>query len=733
MTMARWFLVAVLACPAPAAEEDDAVAAVLKAEGGAFAELAARDEPDPWLVAERLAAAGHGERALRFARAKPRPAVAGLAAFLESNPPFDPQVKLVRDRVLARLDDDRTRRETLAADVAAIAAVLPRANALERAQLLAVRGFARVYLGDVADGQKDFLEAADAAEALGWLRGAADALGVASENARVLYDYDGSVRIARRELELRWRLGDAEAALARVRRLADILGEAGGSDAALAELAKWEARLGDPVRLDRAALLLRLAGMEPALALANGIEGGRAHMIAGDALRQLGREREALDRYRRAAEAFGEDAIRLGHALGNAGLGLLRLGQPADARPLLEKAQLQFDAANDRGLVATAVLYRSEAHLAAGEAPVALRLADAARTFASRAGDPWLEAGALVRRGRALLALGRVEDARKSFTAARSLGEEAGLPLPAAAGALGEARCYERQERAVLARATAERGLAALAPLVDERPVPPGDEARRLHGELCAAAVGAQLALDSDRELWLALERQRIGIPRYTRAQVARIRARSPDDADLRAAIARLSLFEERAREEDDVARAARFRAEREGLERKRAALHARVDDPYAATLLFGKPVPLSPLRQRLAAGEAVASVMPGAVLVLTRAEVRRVPWKPGDTIDARAGRLLLVGPAGDLRWSAADILRAPSATEALRLGAGRATVLADPADARELRRLFLDGVTRVLAPDVPVPKTQFEAMREKGPDAELTRASRWSRWGRWR
>ena len=47
-------------------------------------ELAERDEPDPWLVADRLLRKGQRELALQFAEAKPRPAVAGLVAYLAS-------------------------------------------------------------------------------------------------------------------------------------------------------------------------------------------------------------------------------------------------------------------------------------------------------------------------------------------------------------------------------------------------------------------------------------------------------------------------------------------------------------------------------------------------------------------------------------------------------------------------------------------------------------------------
>ena len=99
-------LLGLLAAPAMAQEEEDAVAQLLKADAATFSDLAARDEPDPWLVAGRLAAADRWDMALRFARAKPRPAVDGLPAFLETKPAFDEHIGQVQESIVVRLEDD---------------------------------------------------------------------------------------------------------------------------------------------------------------------------------------------------------------------------------------------------------------------------------------------------------------------------------------------------------------------------------------------------------------------------------------------------------------------------------------------------------------------------------------------------------------------------------------------------------------------------------------------------
>jgi len=731
------------------AEELDDVAKLLKADAKQFAELAARDEPDPWLVASRLLAAGHGELALKFAELKPRPAVAGLAAYLRSKPPFDPAVQLVRERVLVRLEDAETTREMLAADLRAIEAVFAQANRLEQAQLQAMRGFARVYTGEVQAGHRDFLAAHAAARELGWLRGAADALGTASENARVLYDQDEAVRLARKELTMRWELQDEQTTLLHLRRLVEVINEVGDAEAALAELGAWSEKLGEAVELDRASLLLRLADPEGTLGLVLVQDTGRAHMLAGDALRQLGRESEALAHYRKAIEKFDKDQIRRGHALGNAGISLLRLNRAQDARQLLEKAQNEFDAAKDRGLVALAVLHRGDAHLAAADAPGALRLFNSARTYASRTGDGWLEAEALVRRGRALLALQDLVAARKAFSACREIANELAFHELSAAGSLGEARCFLRQGRPKLAAAAGRHGREALDPLIAGRPVPAGDEARRLHTQLCACEVEAALAIDSDADLWLAIERQRLGLPRYSRGQLKKIRASAmtPQQIELeqrlRGSIARLQMWEDRARQEEDRKTAVRFKADRENSERKLRQLveTVRLRGRPGWELLFGVPTPLSMLRPRLDRDQALVSVASAgnraAAILVSLTEVRRIPIERGGAVKLKVNSLVLIGPTLDLRWDVGGIVRAPSATEFALLKSRTSrtdpVVLASPPSMRELRKLFLAGSLSVLAPSKQVPAAQATDLRKRVANHEaiaLHRTTDWRWWG---
>ncbi|MDJ0973656.1 MAG: CHAT domain-containing protein [Planctomycetota bacterium] len=63
----------------------DAVLAAFETEAeGAMAKLAAEEPPDPWLVADHLVAKGHFDAAIAFAEAMPRPDVAKLPSWIET-------------------------------------------------------------------------------------------------------------------------------------------------------------------------------------------------------------------------------------------------------------------------------------------------------------------------------------------------------------------------------------------------------------------------------------------------------------------------------------------------------------------------------------------------------------------------------------------------------------------------------------------------------------------------
>jgi len=482
------------------------------------------------------------------------------------------------------------------------------------------------------------------------VREAADALGTASENARVLLRYDDAIQIGRRELALRRKLGNEARVVAHLQRIAQLFDENGDLPAAMRELDGWAGKLSPEwnteLAISRANLRLQQAALVDALDVLrsdarpqNAEQGGRVTMLAGDILRQQGLEAEALKRYREAAARFEEagNAIQVGRALGNAGISLVRLGEPEQARTLLEKAQTKFETEKNRGLVALAVLFRGDARLAAGEHALALRLFNSVRTFASRINDGWLEANALVRRGRALLAGGQVDEARRAFSACHKLGQRVRSPELAAEGAVGEARCLLRQAHAARAAEAVDRAFTSLAPLVDGQAVPPGDEARRIFNLIAAARVEAALLQGSEADVWRAIELQRLGQQIHT-AREARLLRRSAmttsmrqAESDARKLIQRATLFEDRAREEEDRATAVQWKARREQAERD---LEKVLDSVMLAAKpgwerLVPSPVAFNNLRERLTPTEVLVSYIltegPAAAVVVSRAEVRLV------------------------------------------------------------------------------------------------------------
>jgi len=642
----------------------ETVTAMRKADATEFAKLAARNEPDPWLVADRLVRAGDGELALRFATAKPRAAVQGLPQYLRTK--HEPSKTAYEAISLAqlRLEDDRATKEQIAGAIGALSAAVTGATPMEKARMYSLLGMAHAYAGDVAASSRDLASAAATAESIGWLREAADALGTASENARVNWRYEDAIKISRRELKLRHKLQDEARVVMHLQRLAQLFDEFGSLPAAMRALDEWNDKLGPEANAElaitRANIRMQLADLDAVLAILdsarpqNVSQRARIAMLAGDALRQRGEEADALARYR-AAVAYAEeskDLIAHGRALGNAGISLVRLGKPKKARVLIEKAQTQFAAAKNRSLVALAVMFRGEAHFAAGEYPQALTLFNSARAYASRVGDGWLEASATLRRGRTLLASNDVDDARRTFSYCYELGLRIRTPVLAAAGAAGEARCLLRQRHGVRAAEAVDRGAKALAPLIEAVAVPPGDEARRIFNDLAAARVEAAILNESERDIWRALEIQRLGLQvrsardaRLLRKRTMNARSRKMEET-ARALIQRTALFEDRARDEGDRTTAVRFKATRQGAERELAKIvdHVVLEGRPGAERLYPRPVPLATLRERLTPNEVLVSYAltegRAAAMLVSRAEVRVVALEDSAMLKVARGEI---------------------------------------------------------------------------------------------
>ncbi|MCC7138741.1 MAG: CHAT domain-containing protein [Planctomycetes bacterium] len=287
------------------------LAAVAAKDATALQRLAAADEPDPWTVAETLLLDGHADEARAFAVAAPRLDVDALPAYVAARRPST---------------DDAARRERLAAANLALGAQRvddarrlfepPEPRPLK--DVLAVRlamgrGIALGRHGDSAGALPEFLAAAEAAEALGWVARAMSAL-----------DYAGAAAADARL---------ANESVAARRRLAD-----------LAE------RRGD------------------------GTTAATARFYAAGTLLETGALGDALGLYRRAAAGFASVGLTRETAAATQCVGeaMTALGDPKAALVELEKALATFVALGDREQAVGARSAIARAHGIRGEHAVAL-------------------------------------------------------------------------------------------------------------------------------------------------------------------------------------------------------------------------------------------------------------------------------------------------------------------------------------------------------------------------
>jgi tetratricopeptide (TPR) repeat protein len=385
------------------AEEEAVLAAFGKGDAAALRAMAEKDEPDPWVVADRLCAAGKQEAALALARASDRPAVAGLAAYVGGWP----------DRADARRGGRKAATE---AGAALAAGDVDRAVALVRdadhasVGAIAIRhacGYERLRAGRYAEAWDLLLGAAEDAERLGWtwlalrafynagLAGAQSgdyermlrASGRAAELARGATAYEApfaaaagnagcaACQLGRYEEARRWsvesleaaeRLGLAEVAANSRTMLGNICERTGEYGEArrhhLAVLAYAE-KAGDPRRAAQCRSNLANVALgtgdyrevvaEAARAAAESERHGdamnvaRALAVAGFAQWNLGEYAEARESMLRARDAASRGTSPVERALVLMGVATLQseLGEPEQAIAILRETQALFEKA----------------------------------------------------------------------------------------------------------------------------------------------------------------------------------------------------------------------------------------------------------------------------------------------------------------------------------------------------------------------------------------------------
>jgi len=168
-----------LAATALADPVSDAVETVLAAakEGKPLKEFAAKDEPDPWVVAEMLCARGEFDAAEAFAKAAPRTDTERLPAYVAAQGAAPTDVK-ARDAIKAIA-------EAIAAKDYKAALALPRVpvGSVVSIRILGARALALRATGRLRESAEAYAQAGAAAEKLGWLRRAASSYSEAGMSA----------------------------------------------------------------------------------------------------------------------------------------------------------------------------------------------------------------------------------------------------------------------------------------------------------------------------------------------------------------------------------------------------------------------------------------------------------------------------------------------------------------------------------------------------------------------
>jgi len=185
------------------------LAAVGKNDEADLAQLAGRDEPEPWRVAEALLARGERDAALAFARAAARPATEKLPAAIEAGRlDVDAALRMKLAEVLGHLEGKQPNEA-----LALLDAVEGEPKGFAAVRLFSLRASALDSLRRLGESAAESVRAAQAAEAMGWLtdagrcfylagraglRGAryADAIGAWKQSERVYRRLGDEKRIA---------------------------------------------------------------------------------------------------------------------------------------------------------------------------------------------------------------------------------------------------------------------------------------------------------------------------------------------------------------------------------------------------------------------------------------------------------------------------------------------------------------------------------------------------------
>ncbi|MDJ0521901.1 MAG: tetratricopeptide repeat protein [Planctomycetota bacterium] len=451
-----------LAPPADAKDEPltpaqvvDAVLDAIRAKDEAkLRALAARPEPDAWLVADELLGRGKAAEAETFVKAAKGPTVAGLPAYIASR---------------KGAEDDQAERETL--DAILIAAgkgdwvsVLkkagdagskpPKLDSVTRLRIAFARGIALTATRQRAEGARVLHAVGARAEFMGWLGIASVALHTAGREAYNISAWDQAYACWVTRLSVARKLGDRKLEAQTVGNLGNVhlnrgqydearkryeeslaikreLGDEAGMARTLSTVGIIERRLGN---YDKAVALYREA-LDLARKLGQALTAAQALGNIGHVLTARGDFDEALVHHEeslRTFKALGRKAS-MGLALKSIGDVHFMLGQYEACLARRTEALKLFQEIGDRQHAARVVGSLGSVHVELGRYAQALAYYEEALEAARRLGDPTAEAAWLStlgsvqgRLGNHAAALARYEE---SLALARRLKERMSIAM----------------------------------------------------------------------------------------------------------------------------------------------------------------------------------------------------------------------------------------------------------------------------------------------------------------
>jgi tetratricopeptide (TPR) repeat protein len=423
--------------PATPQQAAEAVAqAVATKDEAALQALAAKDDPDPWLVADELLGRGEVDAAAAFAKGAPRADVEALPAYVEGQRGAAPAPE--RRRVLAAYN--------AAIQTQGPAAAREALGEREPGPIQDVLGIRLLWSHAVLAIQADdpaglsiLREVGEAAQRLGWLRRAATAFHEAGVSAFRRDDMRGAAAAWGEACAAMERRGDrhgaattaaklgtaavnagddarAVRALRRALEAPEALVEFGGASAARQMLV--DALTRSERHAEALAEAVRLVedlerGGEPA-ELTNALMSlGTAQRLTGDLAAAAATFERLLPRLEADGNAAGLAAVK-----SDLGQTLVTLGQNAKAKPLLVSALAGLEAAGNPG-------YAAITQMALGEAALVLGELDLALASHQQANARFAELGFAPQAAESRFALGKVREARGEWAEAAASYEQA--------------------------------------------------------------------------------------------------------------------------------------------------------------------------------------------------------------------------------------------------------------------------------------------------------------------